>query len=127
MKSLGARVSAKTKYVFQGCQGPLALAQTPARHRKKNQEGDPWGFVPLHPPVRICAAPRHLCVWEIWAVTTAPGQIWTGWLALLLSWLCYTPSRGILLLLGRHLTRPLNLVDLGGLRLQDPFANLLYG
>ena len=79
MKSPGARVPAREKIPVSGLSGPLAPAQTPARHRKKKSGGGSLGLRALTPP--RCGSgrpPCHVCGWEIWAVTTAPGQLWTG-------------------------------------------------
>ena len=129
MNSPGARVPARKKIPVSGLSGPFGSCTNSCQAPQKKSGG---GFLGLHAltpplPVRIWATPlprlwlgnlgRHHRTW--------PTLDWG--FALLLSWLCYTPSRGILLLLGRRLTRLMNLVDLGGLRLQDPFANLPYG
>ena len=45
MKSFGARVPARKKYLFQGCRGPWLLHKLLPGTAKKNQEGDAEEFL----------------------------------------------------------------------------------
>ena len=64
MKFPGARVPARKKNTFFRVVGALwLLHKLLPGTAKKNQEGDPWGFMPLPPPsADLCGPPPPLCL-----------------------------------------------------------------
>ena len=80
MKFPGARVPARKKNTCFRVVGALGSCTNSCQApQKKIRRGIPGASCPYHPPrCGFGRPPCHVCGWEIWAVTTAPGQLWTG-------------------------------------------------
>ena len=128
MKFPGARVPARKKNTCFRVVGALWLLHKLLPGTAKKIRGGSLGLHALTPPPQ-CGSVRPPATFVSGKFGPSPPHLANFGLGVrFVAFLVvqYPQSRHFLLL-GRHLTRPLNLVDLGGLRLQDPFANLLYG